>query len=73
MGIRPAKKEPTMKKRAYSIVLAALVALLVASGASAKKADRYSAAKKADRHSVSKAPARHTVGRHVLRRSLRHA
>ena len=52
-----------MKKRAYSVVLAALVALMVASGASAKKADRYSAAKKADRYSVNKAVARHMLVR----------
>jgi hypothetical protein len=34
---RPAKKEHTMKKRAYLVVLAVLVALMAASGASAKR------------------------------------
>jgi hypothetical protein len=38
VGIRTAKKETTVKIRAYSIVLAALVALTAASGASAKLA-----------------------------------
>jgi len=32
----PAKKEPTMKNRAYAVILTALVALMAASGASAK-------------------------------------
>jgi hypothetical protein len=32
----PAKKEPTMKNSAYAIILAAVIALLAASGASAK-------------------------------------
>ena len=61
-----------MKKRAYLVVLAALVALMVASGASAKKADRYSAAKKAERHAVQKAATRHSPDKKALRRYGRH-
>jgi hypothetical protein len=56
-------KEHPVKKRAYTVTLAVLVALMVASGASAKKADRYSAAKKAERHAVAKTAARHVLVR----------
>ena len=54
VDISPAKKEPTVKNRAYSVSLAVLVALMAASGASAKSASVH-AAKQADRYSASRA------------------
>jgi hypothetical protein len=54
VGIKtPRTKEPTMKKRAYIVILAALVALMAASGASAQRAHAHSNAKQA-RHSLVK-------------------
>jgi hypothetical protein len=47
------KKEPVMKNRAYAVILAALVALLAASGASAKVAYVHANAKVA-KHSLVK-------------------
>jgi hypothetical protein len=41
-----------MKNRAYAVILAAVVALMAASGASAKNAARHSVAQNATRHSV---------------------
>jgi len=38
----PAKKEPAMKNRAYAVILAAVVALMAASGASAKATSVHS-------------------------------
>jgi hypothetical protein len=48
-----ANKEPVMKNRAYAVILAALVALLAASGASAKVAYVHANAKVA-KHSLVK-------------------
>lgn len=54
-GSQPtATKGHTVKKRAYIVTLALLVALMVASGASAKKAARHSVSKKAERHMLVK-------------------
>ena len=48
-----APKEPTMKNRAYAVVLAAVVALLAASGASAKAPSAHANVKQA-KHSLAK-------------------
>ena len=48
-----AKKEPVMKKRAYAVVLAAVVALMAASGASAKAPAAHANVKLA-KHSLVK-------------------
>ena len=54
VDIRPAKhKEPTMRTRAYAVILAALVALMAAAGASAK-AQNVHAKKQQLRHSLVK-------------------
>jgi hypothetical protein len=48
-----AKKEPVMKNRAYAVVLAAVVALMAASGASAKATSVHANVKLA-KHSLVK-------------------
>ena len=48
-----AKKEPVMKNRAYAVVLAAVVALMAASGASAKAPSQHANVKQA-KHSLVK-------------------
>lgn len=62
-----------MKKRAYAAVLTALVALMVASGASAKCASKYSANAKAARHMVAKQPGARLAQKSIDKASLRRA
>ena len=70
MGIKSlANKEPIVKKRAYIVILAALVALMAASGASAHRQYSHSNVKKAV-HALKKADQR--TDRHILRRYGRH-
>jgi hypothetical protein len=65
-----APKEHTVKKRAYIVVLAVLVALMAVSGASAKKTQRHSVGKVAAKHSVSKAAAKHGISKAAARKSV---
>jgi hypothetical protein len=65
----PRTKEPVMKKRAYIVILAALVALMAASGASARRTHSHSNVQKAV-HALKKADKR--THSKVLRRSGRH-
>ena len=54
-GSQPtATKGHTVEKRAYIVTLAVLVALMVASGASAQKTTRHSVNNKAERHMLVK-------------------
>jgi hypothetical protein len=60
-----------MKNRSYAVVIAALVALMAASGASAKSAARTSASKAAASHSykvANGAAARYGADRRIHRR-----
>ena len=70
-----ATKGHTVKKRAYVFTLALLVALMVASGASAKKTAKHSISKKAERHMLVKAPgaklAQKSVNKAALKRAAR--
>jgi hypothetical protein len=75
-----APKEHTVKKRAYIVVLAVVVALMAVSGASAKKTQRHSAGKVAAKYSVIKTAAKHgiskaaagkSVSKEMLRRTAR--
>jgi len=63
-------KEPTVKKRTLTIVLVALVALMAASGASAKKMLRANANVHAAPHSLVK-QANKSAAAHVARWSHR--
>ena len=58
-----------MQKRAYIVVLAALIALMAASGASAQRKYSHANVKKAV-HALKKADQR--TDRHILRRYGRH-
>ena len=62
-------KEPAMKNRAYAVVLAAVVALLAASGASAKAPAAHATVKFA-KHSLVKADQKATYKR-IDRRMVR--
>lgn len=74
VGFTPtAMKEPTVKNRAYAVVLAAVVALLAASGASAKatavhqdmKVAKLSLAK--PNHKVNQTAAHRSICRRMVR------
>ena len=70
-----AMKGHTMKKRAYIVTLALVVALMVASGASAQKTARHSVNKQAQRHMlVKRAPdAKKFHGKSASAKSARRA
>ena len=59
------------RRTARSGAFAVLVALMAASGASAKKSAHYSANKLAAQHSVSKAPSRYSIDKRMHRRAGR--
>jgi len=69
VDIRTREKEPTMKNHAYAVILAAVVALMAASGASARASYVHSDVKQA-KHSLVK-QTQHASYRSIDRRWAR--